>query len=83
MPTIITKEFKFLDVMNYLAPGCSYDKFLKAYGTSSGKGFFPYEYFDDFEKLKETTLPPYDEFFSQLKDKYVCTKEEYEELHKI
>ena len=27
-----TKKPKFLDIVNYLAPGCSYDKNLKAYG---------------------------------------------------
>ena len=43
-------RFKFLDIMNFLAPCCSYAKFLKAYGTSAYKGFFPYEYLDSFEK---------------------------------
>ena len=33
-------EFKFLDITNYLAPGCSYDKFLKAYDCSIRKSFF-------------------------------------------
>jgi len=33
---IITPEFKFLDVMNYLGPGTSYDKWIKAYGQSHG-----------------------------------------------
>ena len=29
---IITPEFNFLDVINYLGPGTSYDKWVKAYG---------------------------------------------------
>ena len=41
------------------------------------KGFFPYKYFDSFEKLEETALILYEAFFSQLKDAYVRTKEEY------
>ena len=28
---IITPKFKFLDVINYLGPGTSYDKWVKAY----------------------------------------------------
>jgi len=31
---IITPEFKFLDVINYLGPGTSYDKWVKAYGIN-------------------------------------------------
>ncbi len=41
-----TKKLKFLDVTNYLAPGFSYDKYLKAYGCELQKGHFPYEYMD-------------------------------------
>ena len=32
------------------------------------KGVFPYEWFDDIEKLEVTSLPPRDEFFSKLND---------------
>ena len=42
-----TTKLKFLDMMNYLAPGFSYDKYLKAYGCDLKKGHFPYEYMDD------------------------------------
>ena len=41
-----TKKLKFLGVTNYLAPGFSYDKYLKAYGCELQKGHFPYEYMD-------------------------------------
>ena len=80
---ISTSQFKFLDIMNFLAPGCSYDKFLKAYQTESEKGFFCYEYFDSMEKLEETSLPPYEAFYSELKGAYVCSREEYEKLQEI
>ena len=36
---IITPEFKFLDVMNYLAPGTTYDKWIKVYGYKQSHGF--------------------------------------------
>ena len=80
---ISTSQFKFLDIMNFLAPGCSYDKFLKAYQTESEKGFFCYEYFDSMEKLEETSLPPNEAFYSELKGAYVCNREEYEKLQEI
>ena len=49
---------KFLDISNFLAPGTSYSGFLKAYGVQERKVFFPYEWFDDFLKLNESSLPP-------------------------
>ena len=41
-----TDQLKFLDMTNYIAPGFSYDKYLKAYGYEVTKGHFPYEYMD-------------------------------------
>ena len=37
-----TDQLKFLDMINYIAPGFSYDKYLKAYGCELTKGHFPY-----------------------------------------
>ena len=34
---IFTKGFRFLDVINYPAPGTSYKKWVKAYGCTAGK----------------------------------------------
>ena len=63
-----TNKLRFLDIQNYLAPGVSYDKYLKAYGCSVQKGHFPYEYIDDLQKLEEHSLPPQAAFFSRLKN---------------
>ena len=63
-----TTNLKFLDVTQYLAPGVSYDKYLKAYGCDLQKGHFPYEYMDDLQKLEDRVLPPQSAFFSQLKN---------------
>ena len=63
-----TTNLKFLDVTQYLAPGVSYDKYLKAYGCELQKGHFPYEYMDDLHKLEDRALPPQAAFFSQLKN---------------
>ena len=74
-PTVIKKDnqfvsFKFgdvqfLDVMNFLDGATSLDSFLKTYKTS---GFFPYEWFDCPQKMKYSELPPYDAFFSKLRN---------------
>ena len=61
-----TKKLKFLDIVNYLAPGFSYDKYLTAYGCKLEKGHFPYEYMDDLLKLDDRALPPQSAFFSRL-----------------
>ena len=63
-----TTNLKFLDVTQYLAPGVSYDKYLKAYGCELQKGHFPYEYMDGIGKLADRVLPPQPAFFSQLKN---------------
>ena len=63
-----TDQLKFVDICNYLAPGVSYDKYLKAYGCELHKGHFPYEYMDNLRKLDDCALPPQAAFFSRLKN---------------
>ena len=63
-----TPELRFLDVTNFLALGFNYDAFLKAYGCTQTKGFFPYEWFDSLEKLNATSLPPREAFHSRDPD---------------
>jgi len=65
-----TDIFKFLDIKNYIAPGFSYKKFIKAYGASQYKFYSPYEWFDSLEKFKHDKLPPYEAFYSSLKKKH-------------
>ena len=65
---LTTDRLKFLDILNYLAPGFNYDKYLKAYGCELQKGHFPYEYMDGVGKLDDRALPPQSAFFSQLKN---------------
>ena len=77
-PTVIKKanqsiSFKFgdiqlLDIMNFLGGEISLDSFLKAHKTSETKGFFFYEWFDHPEKMQNTELPPYDTFYSKLRN---------------
>ena len=63
-----TNQLRFLDIKNDMAPGVSYEKYLKACGCSVQKGHFPYEYIDDLRKLEEHSLPPLVAFFSRLKN---------------
>ena len=80
---IKTKYLKFLDVRNFLAPNFSYSAFLKAYDCQQQKGFFPYEWLDGLDKLESPQLPPYEDFFSSIKNENVCTGEEYEHCQQI
>ena len=61
------KSFRFLDISNFLAPGCSYSKFLKAFEIEESKFYFPYEWFDDKSKLEWTCVPEVGDFYSSLK----------------
>ena len=70
-----TDFLKILDISNYLAPGFSYDQFLKAYECEQTKGFFPYEWIDSLDKLEETSLPPHQAFYSSLKNTNITDQE--------
>ena len=70
-----TKKLKFLDIIKFLAPGYSYDKYLKAYGCELQKGQFPYEYMDGIGKLEDSALPPQEAFYSQLKNEGISDED--------
>ena len=63
---IKTPNLKFLDIKNYLAPGFSYRKFLKAYGCDYSKFFFPYEWLENLSKLKTNQFFPHKAVFRHL-----------------
>ena len=77
-----TPHLRFLDVTNFLAPGFSYDKFLKAYECPQTKGFFPYQWLDSLEKLEHPSLPPHEAFFSTLKNKNI-SDEDYQYCQQV
>ena len=91
-PTVIKKanhfvslkfgDKQFLDILNFLGGATSLDSFLKAYKTNETKGFFPYEWFDSPEKLDATFLPPYDRFFSKLRN-YNPLEKEFTDFTKL
>ena len=80
---INTPKFKFLDVLNYLGPGITYEKWVKTYGATLSKSWLPYEWFDSPDKLDFPGLPPYMAWYSKLKGEYVLTLKEYDDCHHI
>lgn len=61
-------HLRFLDICQYLAPGTKYTKFLKSYQIHQEKTVWPYDWFDNVEKLDDTELPAYEKFSSIMKD---------------
>ena len=59
-------DVQFLDIMKFLGGATTLDSFLKAYKASETKGFFPYEWFDNPDKLDFPGLPPYEAFSVNL-----------------
>ena len=80
---LITTKLRFLDVINYLGPGTSYDKWVKAYGCKHTKSWFPYEWFDSPEKLAYKGLPDYLDWYSKLKNKYLLKLSDWKNCKRI
>ena len=71
-----SQHLQFLDIRSYLAPNYSYDAFIKAYKCKLEKGFFPYDWFDSYDKINNTELPSHKCFYNKLKNTNI-TDEEY------
>ena len=41
LTAIETRRLRFLDITNFIAPGFSYERYLKVYGCELTKGTFP------------------------------------------
>ena len=80
---LLTQEFRYLDIINYLGPGTSYEKWTKAYESTAEKSWFPYEWFDTPEKLDHPGLPDYPAWYSRLKDGYVLTRDEWDGCQRL
>ena len=74
---IKTPGLLFLDIINYLGPGTSYDGWTKAYGAPAQKAWLPYEWLDSPDKLDYPGLPDYPHWYSKLKGEYVLKLSEY------
>ena len=77
-------DLHFLDIMKFLGGATTLDSFPKAYKASETKGFFPYEWFDNPDKHDFPGLPPYEAFFSKLRNNNPLDKDftDYEKLRK-
>jgi len=80
---MVTPEFKFLDIMNYLVPGTSYDKWIKVYGCQQTKSWFPYEWFDSPDNIVYLGLPDYTVWYSRQKNEYLLTLKEWKTCKRI
>lgn len=58
--SITCNWFRMLDVINFLAAGTSYSKFLKAFDLDESKYIFPYTYIKKYADLQDTSLPSID-----------------------
>ena len=68
-------DVQLLETLNFLERAMSRHFLLKTYKTSKTKHYFPYEWFDDPEKLNNTQLPSYEAFFSKLHNKNPLAKD--------
>ena len=80
---ILTSGFRFLDIMNYLGPGTTYDKWIKAYDCKTVKSWLPYEWFDRLEKLDYPGLPDYPHWYSKMKGDFVLKLSEWKASQKL
>ena len=81
-PCIKSERSKFLDILQFLAFGYNFKSFFKAFDANEEKGFFPYDYFTHADQLDETTLPPYETFYSSIKGCNVL-EEDYATFQKL
>ncbi|BFZ13860.1 hypothetical protein BsWGS_16899 [Bradybaena similaris] len=79
---LATKKLKMLDIVNYIAPGFSYSKYLASYQIPEQKGVFCYEYITALKQLDEPALPEHEAFYSKLKNANI-SEEEYAECQKV
>ena len=61
-------DVQLLEIKKFLDGSTGLDSLLKAYKTAETKGFFPHDRFDCPQKMNNSELPPYDAFFSKLRN---------------
>ena len=66
-PCIKSEHLKFMNVLQFMAPGYNLKAFLKAFDTTEQKAWLPYEYPQDPHQLEERQLPPYESFYCTVK----------------
>jgi hypothetical protein len=81
-----TQNLAFIDLLNYLGMGCTYDAFLRAYLGSNDQAnlklHWPHEWFASMTLLEQTFLPPKSTFNSTLKNT-IFSDEQYMQVQEI
>ena len=62
------EDVQFLVILNFLGGETTLDSVHKAYKASETKRFFPYKWFGNPHKLDFPELPPYEAYFSKLRN---------------
>ena len=93
----VKRDIRFIDSFKFMAasldslvknlPKESFNNILKFYEGDQlnlllRKGVFPYEWFDNFDRLSETNLPPKEAFHSRLNDSDISI-EDYQHAQKV
>ena len=80
-----TNKFKILDICQFIAPGCNYDKYLKTWapkGTTLSKLHFPHGMMrGGIDVLSNRKFPSHNDFYSHLKQKN--SFDSYDEYMKV
>ena len=81
--SLSSKKLHFLDMMQYLAAGSSYENFVKAYApqVKQVKCPFPYKWLDSAAKLQQG-LPARHEFYNDLKNQEL-SEADYEAVKQL
>ena len=74
-------DIQLLDIMIFFGRATSLDFFLKTQNTKETKQFLPHEWFDCKQKLNNKKLPPYDSFFSFLRNSNL--KKDYSDIENL
>ena len=80
---ISMEKFLFLDILNYLGPNTNYAKFVATFAPNAQqKSHFPYNWFDNLNKLNVPSLPPISAFYNDLSGEDM-KDEDYREIEKL
>ena len=78
--TIVTEKLCLKDLALFLAPGCSYKKYLQNHSDDVEKLeklIFPYKKAKSFECLNSTQFPQFEDFWCDLRQKIGISEEQY------
>lgn len=70
-----TSNLHFQDYTAFLAPGFSYQEFLRAMDIDCKKFYWIYEHFTSLSMLNQTSFPKHEHFYSKLKQSNISLEE--------